>query len=386
MEVAIFHYSIKVVSRSQGRSITACAAYRAGDKLIDPDTGQMHDFTRKKGVMYSEILLPDNAPEDFKSRQILWDAVAEIECKNNSQLAREIEVALPKELNREKQIELTRKYIQEQFVNAGMCADWSLHDKGDGNPHVHILLTTRNIKLNGTWATKERKAYKLDENGEKIPVIDPVTGKQKIGARGRKLWQRETIQANNWNNKENAEIWRASWAELCNQYLDLIQATHIDHRSYKRQQKNIEPTIHEGYVARQMERRGEKSERCEQNKYIRQKNHIYIQIQKIMTRIQNILLEKASELIERNKHGNDRQDRTIDHKQRKLATESGGTKREDYDALLREAAVSRLVAETDCTSGKTERNTEKTATNGIRRREREVESSIGKERTSGISR
>lgn len=373
MILAIFHCTIKIISRSKGRSITACAAYRAGDKLIDPDTGQTHDFTRKGGVVYSEILLPDNAPEDFKDRQILWDAVAKIECKDNSQLAREIEVALPKELDREKQIKLTRKYIQRQFVNAGMCADWSLHDKGDGNPHVHILLTTRNIKLNGTWAAKERKAYKLDENGEKIPVIDPVTGKQKIGARGRKLWQRETIQANNWNNKENAEIWRASWAELCNQYLDVIKAPHIDHRSYQRQQKNMEPTIHEGYVARQMERRGEKSERCEQNKYIQQKNHIYIQIQKIMTRIQNILLEKAGEIIGRNKCGNDRQDRTVNRKKRDLATESGGARREDHNALLREAAVSRIIAETDCTSGKTERNTEKTATNGIRRREREVE-------------
>lgn len=383
---AIFHYAIKIISRSKGRSITACAAYRTGDKLIDPDTGQTHDFTRKKGVMYSEILLPDNAPEDFKSRQILWDAVAEIECKNNSQLAREIEVALPKELNREKQIELTRKYIQGQFVDAGMCADWSLHDKGDGNPHVHILLTMRSIKPDGTWAAKEKKAYKLDENGEKIPVIDPVTGKQKIGARGRKLWQRETIQANNWNNKENAEIWRASWAELCNQYLDVIKAPHVDHRSYQRQHKNMEPTIHEGYVARQMEQRGERSERCEQNKYIRQKNHIYIQIQKIMTRIQNILLEKAGEIIGRNKYGNDGKDRTIDPKQRDFATESRRTKENDYSTLLREAEVSRLVAETSQFSRETKRNTEKTATNGIRRRERETERGFEKERTSGISR
>lgn len=378
MITAIFHCTIKIISRGKGRSITACAAYRSGDKLIDPDTGKTHDFTRKKGVIYSEILLPDNAPEDFKDRQILWDAVAKIECKNNSQLAREIEVALPRELSREKQIELTRKYIQGQFVDAGMCADWSLHDKGDGNPHVHILLTTRNIKSDGTWAAKEKKAYKLDENGAKIPVIDPITRTQKIGARGRRLWQRENVQVNNWNRKENAEIWRASWAELCNQYLDFVQAKHIDHRSYKRQQKNLEPTIHEGYVARQMEQRGKKSERCQQNKYIRQKNHIYIQIQAIVIEIQKVLLEKAGEIIGRNKYGNDGKDRTVDPKQRDFATESRRTKENDYGTLLREAEVSRHIAETNQFGRETKRSTEKTSTNGVRRREREIENSIEK--------
>lgn len=157
MEVAIFHYSIKVISRSQGRSIVACAAYRAGVRLVDHDTGKVHDFTRKGGVIYSEILLPSHAPESYNSRQTLWDSVSKVECKSNSQLAREVEMALPKELSREKQIELVRSYIKAQFISKGMCADWALHDRQDGNPHVHILLTVRGINSDGAWSTKSEK-------------------------------------------------------------------------------------------------------------------------------------------------------------------------------------------------------------------------------------
>jgi hypothetical protein len=263
--VAIYHCSIKIISRGKGRSAVACAAYRSGTKLTDLATGKIFDYSNKSGVVFSEVLLPENAPTIFAvDRNILWDAVERKETHSAAQLAREVEVALPCEFTRQEQIDTVREYIMKNFVREGMCADWTLHDKGDGNPHAHIMLTMRAIKPNGRWAEKSRTIYKLDPNGQKIPVIDPTTGQQKIGARGRKMWQRETVPANDWNDHSKAEKWRAAWAAECNRRLD--RQHQIDHRSYARQAIEQEPTIHEGYAARKMEREGRVSDRCEINR------------------------------------------------------------------------------------------------------------------------
>lgn len=263
--VAIYHFSIKIISRGKGRSAVACAAYRSGTKLTDLATGKIFDYSNKSGVVFSEVLLPENAPTIFAvDRNILWDAVERKETHSAAQLAREVEVALPCEFTRQEQIDTVREYIMKNFVREGMCADWALHDKGDGNPHAHIMLTMRAIKPNGRWAEKSRTIYKLDPNGQKIPVIDPTTGQQKIGARGRKMWQRETVPANDWNDHSKAEKWRAAWAAECNRRLD--RQHQIDHRSYARQAIEQEPTIHEGYAARKMEREGRVSDRCEINR------------------------------------------------------------------------------------------------------------------------
>lgn len=263
--VAIYHCSIKIISRGKGRSAVACAAYRSGTKLTDLATGKIFDYSNKSGVVFSEVLLPENAPTIFAvDRNILWDAVERKETHSAAQLAREVEVALPCEFTRQEQIDTVREYIMKNFVREGMCADWALHDKGDGNPHAHIMLTMRAIKPNGRWAEKSRTIYKLDPNEQKIPVIDPTTGQQKIGARGRKMWQRETVQANDWNDRSKAEEWRAAWAAECNRRLD--RQRQIDHRSYARQAVEQEPTIHEGYAARKMEREGRVSDRCEINR------------------------------------------------------------------------------------------------------------------------
>ena len=263
--VAIYHCSIKIISRGKGRSAVACAAYRSGTKLTDLATGKIFDYSNKSGVVFSEVLLPENAPTIFAvDRNILWDAVERKETHSAAQLAREVEVALPCEFTRQEQIDTVREYIMKNFVREGMCADWALHDKGDGNPHAHIMLTMRAIKPNGRWAEKSRTIYKLDPTGQKIPVIDPTTGQQKIGARGRKMWQRETVPANDWNDHSKAEKWRAAWAAECIRRLD--RQHQIDHRSYARQAIEQEPTIHEGYAARKMEREGRVSDRCEINR------------------------------------------------------------------------------------------------------------------------
>lgn len=273
--VAIYHCSIKIISRGKGRSAVACAANRSGTKLTDLATGKMFDYSNKPGVVFSEVLLPENAPAVFAvDRNILWDAVERKEIRSDARLAREVEVALPREFTRQEQIDTVREYIMKNFVREGMCADWALHDKGDGNPHAHIMLTTRAFTRNGKWAEKSRTIYKFDPNGQKIPLIDPETGEQKVRVRKgkgvEKLWQTEKVPANDWNDRSKAEEWRAAWATECNRRLD--RQHQIDHRSYARQAVEQEPTIHEGYAARKMEREGQVSDRCEINREIRELN------------------------------------------------------------------------------------------------------------------
>lgn len=265
--MAIYHLHVQIIGRSAGRTACAAAAYRAGDKVTDRETGQVNDYTRKRGVVYSEIDLPENAPEKYIERENLWNAVQEVEKSKNAQLAREIEAALPRELDREAQIAVVRQFVNASLVSRGMAADWSIHDKGDGNPHVHIMATTRAINPDGTWATKERKAYALDANGDRIPIIDPATGKQKIGARGRKMWQRVTVSQNPWNDRQLVEQIRREWAAAVNRHLTTTRG--IDSRSYKEQGVARVPTIHEGHAAREIEARGGTSELCAINRRIR---------------------------------------------------------------------------------------------------------------------
>jgi len=163
------HIPVSIIKRSAGRSAVAAAAYRSGTKLTNEWDGMTHDYTRKGGIVHAEIMLPAYAPPEFADRSILWNSVEQIEKTRDSQLAREIEAALPRELSGEQQLALVRAYVKDNFVDKGMCADFAIHDKGTGNPHVHIMLTLRPLKENGQWGAKCRKAYDLDENGQRIP-------------------------------------------------------------------------------------------------------------------------------------------------------------------------------------------------------------------------
>ena len=263
--MSIYHCSIKNISRSSGRSVVACAAYRSGEELEDVETGITHDYRKKTGIAFAEIFLCKNAPERFQNREELWNEVEKIEKAADARLAREIEVAIPRELSLEEMKNLVAGYAK-MLTEEGMCVDAAIHLKV-GNPHAHLMCTTRKIKADGTWDQKEKKVYALDEFGNKIPVIDQETREQKIGARGRRIWKRVTVAANDLNAKENVEKWRKMWSEHCNAYLEPEQQ--IDHRSYERQgKKDVIPTIHEGYAAREMEKRGKLAERCEINREI----------------------------------------------------------------------------------------------------------------------
>jgi len=138
------------------------------------------------------------------------------------QLAREIDIALPKELSFEQNLNLIREYCKTNFINKGMIVDIAIHNenKGNDNIHAHIMLTTRPLNNDGQWGEKEKKDYAKDENGQRVPIIDPNTGLQKVDSRNRKQWKREYVQTNDWSNRDNVELWRQSWADITNRYLE----------------------------------------------------------------------------------------------------------------------------------------------------------------------
>lgn len=299
--MAIYHCSIKIGSRSKGQSAIAASAYRSGTKMTDSETGTVSDYTRKSGIVHSEIALCANAPDEYSNRETLWNAVHKIEKNSNAQLWREIEVALPKELSREQQIEIIREFVAF-LVSKGMCADWSLHDKGDGNPHAHIMLTMRSIKEDGKWAAKSKELY-VDKDGnltddasKRVPELDK-NGNQKIRKDGKKMWKRQKVDYNDWNSKERAEEWRVLWSEVCNKRL--TEDKKIDHRSFERQGIERIPTIHEGYAARKIEAAGGISERCEINREIRYSNSIIVALTKQWLEIKEKIKKIKEELRQR---------------------------------------------------------------------------------------
>lgn len=238
--MAIYHCSVKVISRGQGRSSVGAAAYRSGEKIHNERDGLIHDYTKKTGVEHKEVLAPEQAPKWVHDRNKLWNEVEKAEKRINSRTAREIEIALPNELSREQQIDLLRDYVKNKFVSKGMVADMVIHDKEDGNPHAHIMLTTRHITKEG-FTTKERK----------------------------------------WDKKEQLEKWREKWANYANKHLE--KAGHkerIDHRSYEDQGIEKLPTKHLGVSASAMEKRGVQSEKGNINREIQKQNEQLKQIQK----------------------------------------------------------------------------------------------------------
>ena len=281
--MAIYHCSIKIISRGKGRSAVAAAAYRAGEKITNEYDGQIHDYTRKGGVVHTEILLPDHAPAGFADRAVLWNAVEKIEKAKNAQLAREIELALPVELTREQNISLVREYVNRHFVAAGMCADICIHDKNGGNPHAHVMLTMRPFEPGGEWGAKQKKEYILDRDGNKI--YDPKKRQYKC----------KSIPATDWNEQTRAEEWRAAWADCVNSALERgNHAERIDHRSYARQGKDQIPTVHLGVAAFQMEKRGIRTERGDLNREIEVTNQRLRQLKARIGKLRDWLKEEGA--------------------------------------------------------------------------------------------
>ena len=232
--MAIYHLHAQMISRSKGRSAVACAAYRAAEKYLDVRLDKQMDFSRKKGVEYKEILAPDSAPSWAKEREKLWNNVEAKERRKNSQVAREVRVALPNELSNNAQERLVREYAQEQFVSQGMVADICIHRDDSNNQHAHIMLTTREISEDG-FTRKNR----------------------------------------DWNNKDLMLIWRAEWSRKAN--IELAREGHeqrIDHRSYAEVGIDLEPQKKLGISPKLIEKdvRDVIQERFEEHKEIARRN------------------------------------------------------------------------------------------------------------------
>ena len=330
--MAIYHMEAKVISRGSGRSAVAASAYMSCSRMYNDYDGIQHDYTRKHGLVYQEVMLPPMAPAEWKDREHLWNAVEEAEKTKDSRLAREFVVALPIELDNSSNISLLQDFIQKNFVDMGMCADFAIHDTDGHNPHAHILLTVRPLNEDGTWQYKTEKEYLCIKNGEekgftasefreaqkegwekqyrykagkKKIYLTPSAAQEKGYERVDKhpkstRYGRQNPISEKWNIDEQLCLWRANWADTVNRELECRQIdTRIDHRSFSDQGITEQPTIHEGYIARDMEKKGMISDRCELNRQIRSDNRMLGKnLKKFINLKFSVASEKSEELLD----------------------------------------------------------------------------------------
>ena len=277
--MALYHFHAALVSRAKGHSAVSAAAYRAGEKLHCDYYGNDADYTKKSGVICSEILLPYHAPKEYADRETLWNAVEQVEKHPRAQLAYSYDIALQNELTMEENIAIARRFLQEQFVSKGMIVDFAIHapdPKGGGipNPHFHVLCPVRPIDEDEEWGAKQRRKYVLDEQGQR--VRDEA---------GNYVWN--AVPTTDWGEKETLLHWREEWARYVNQaFEEKDLPCRIDHRSYQDRGMEETPTIHEGPTVRAMEAKGIQTNVGNLNRWIRSTNAA---IQKLRRRIKDLL-------------------------------------------------------------------------------------------------
>lgn len=285
--MAIYHCSIKILSRSAGRSSVQFSAYMSGSEMHDERRDETFSHLSKEEVCFSDMMFTERIPEELRNPEKFWNNVEANEKQSNSQVARTFELALPHELTIEQNIELTKGFAQSLLEDGMPAVQIAVHKK-DGNWHAHIMVPMRDFK-DGKWQAKEKKIYNLDDNGNKIPILDEH-GNQKFRERKGKgkewLWERKTIQVNPWNNRSMLKQWRKRFADLQNAALEKNnKAERVDHRSYEDQGIELIPTIHEGYNARKLEREGGISNRCQYNRDVKSMNDEIIKINEEIIKI-----------------------------------------------------------------------------------------------------
>ena len=301
----IYHLEAKVISRGTGRSAVAASAYMSCSKILNDYDGVQHDYTRKQGLVWEQVFLPENAPAEWKDRSNLWNAVEKAEKTKDSRLAREFVAALPIELNKSEWIDMLTDFIKSNFVVDGMCADVAIHDTDGHNPHAHIMLTVRPLDERGKWQYKTEKEYLCVKDGEergftaaefKVAQADGWEKQYQYKVGKKKAYMppseaaksgyerlskypkatkfgRQNPTAARWNNDEQLVLWREAWANAVNRSLEQNKiAERIDHRSHAERGLTEQPTIHEGVIARALEKKGVVSDRCELNRQIRRDN------------------------------------------------------------------------------------------------------------------
>ena len=329
--MAIYHMQAKVVSRGKGRSAVAASAYMSCSSVTNEYDGVHHDYTRKKGLMWEQVFLPENAPAEWQDRAALWNAVEDAEKSKDSRLAREFVVALPRELNADQQIDLLTEYIQQQFVADGMCADVGIHDPDPPghNPHAHILLTIRPLDEHGKWQYKTEKEYLCirgdEEQGftaaEFLHAQDEgwqkqypyLVGKKKVymttadgEAQGLKraskhpkstTYGRQNPITERWNSESQLILWRSAWADIVNLHLERAgSAERVDHRSHAERGLDEQPTIHEGVTARAMEKMGIISDRCELNRQIKADNALLRELKDLVAMLTELVADAVTSI------------------------------------------------------------------------------------------
>ena len=339
--MAIYHLEAKMVSRGAGRSAVAAAAYLSCSRMLNEYDGVQHDYTRKQGLGWRQVFLPATAPAEWQDRETLWNAVEETETAKDSRLAREFVPALPIELTPAQWQELLSDFIKENFVADGMCADVAIHDPypPGHNPHAHIMLTVRPLDEQGQWQYKTEKEYLCVKDGEergftavefkvaqkdgwekqypykvgRKKVYMPPSEAEKHGyERASKhpkstKYGRQNPISERWNSDEQLVLWRAAWADVANRHLERTgHEERIDHRSHAERGLLERPTVHEGVVARAMEKKGVISDRCELNRQIKADNALLRelrgQVKKLAQAVKNTLpaLAEAMENLRKN--------------------------------------------------------------------------------------
>lgn len=324
--IAIYHLEAKVISRNEGRSAVAAAAYISCNKIYNDYDGVQHDYTKKQGLVWEHVFLPHNAPPEWSDRAKLWNAVEEAEKSKDSRLAREFVVALPVELKKVEWVKLLSEFIGDNFVSDGMCADAAIHDTDGHNPHAHIMLTVRPLDEKGKWQHKTEKEYLCVKNGvEKVFTAVEFKAAQsdgwekqyqyKVGKKEVYMSASEAAEheyeriskypksskfgrqnpiSERWNSDDQLVLWRKAWTDITNKYLSLagVEET-VDHRSHADRGLDEQPTVHKGVTARVLEKKGFVSERCELNRQIKADNSLLRKIKetvkKLMQAVRNTI-------------------------------------------------------------------------------------------------
>ena len=337
--MAIYHLEAKVISRGAGRSAVAAAAYMSCSQILNDYDGVQHDYTRKQGLVWQQIFLPEYAPAEWSDRGTLWNAVEENEKTKDSRLAREFVVALPIEMGKAEWESLLTEFIKDNFVADGMCADVCIHDTDGHNPHAHIMVTVRPLAENGQWQYKTEKEYLCVRDGEEMgftgaefkqaqkegwekqyqykvgrkkeymtPSAAEAAGYERVSKTPKSTrFGRQNPIAARWNSDEQLVLWRSVWADVTNRYLERVGAeARIDHRSHADRGILEQPTIHEGVTARAMEQQGFIADRCELNRQIKADNKLLRELrsafEKIAKAVKNTVpaLAEAMETLRRN--------------------------------------------------------------------------------------
>ena len=287
-------------------------------RIYNDYDGVQHDYTRKQGLVWQQVFLPDMAPSEWADREILWNAVEEAEKTKDSRLAREFVVALPVELSRDEWIALLTDFIQTNFVADGMCADVCIHDTDGHNPHAHIMLTVRPLTKDGKWQHKTEKEYLCVRDGEErgftaaefklaqaegwekqypykvgkkkvymTPSQAEAQGYERISKYPKSTkYGRQNPISERWNSEDQLALWRAAWANVTNRFLERAGSQErVDHRSHAERGSDEQPTIHEGVAARALEQKGIISERCELNRKIKADNALLRELKSLVKKL-----------------------------------------------------------------------------------------------------